>query len=303
MAFESTPQHTSGPTDRTHDGRGSVLVTGGSGQLARDLASRFAATGWTVHAPTREELDVSDRRAVLAMVDDTEPDVIVNAAAWTNPQGCEDEPRRAWAVHTMAVRHLAEACRSTGAHLCQISTDYVFDGTPGRSHTEWDPPIPTSVYGRSKLAGEHEVPDGATVIRTSRLVGRHGNNVGRNVLRLARRNPDQGFGFDSYHRGCITFTTDLSVAVERIAHERMPGVFHVTNQGVTTWYEFARAVLEAAGEDPDRVSPVDGSRNPAMATRPEYSVLENVALAASGMALLPEWRESVTAFVGSLHDE
>lgn len=268
--------------------------------MATDLAERFDINGWAVSAPTHQDLDVGDRRRVLELVESVRPDVIVNSAAWTNPLGCEDDPERAWAVHAIAVRHLAEASRRSGAHLCQISTDYVFDGTDGVSHTEWDQPSPTSVYGRSKLAGEHESPDGSTIIRTSRLVGRHGNNVGRNVVRLARKNPDQRFGFDSFHHGCVTFTTDLALMVETIASERLPGVYHVTNQGVSTWYEFARAALSAAGENPDRVDPINGGQNAGALVRPEYSVLENMALAASGMDLLPNWKDSVAGFVRSL---
>src|SRR5699024_4274656 len=126
---------------------------------------------------------------------------------------CEENPERAWSVHAMAVRHLAEACRTTGAHLCQISTDYVFDGAPKGVHTEWDTPAPTSAHGRSKAGGETEIPDGGTIVRTSRLISRHGNNVARNVLRLSAQNPDQQFRFDAHHRGCPTFTADLAVTV------------------------------------------------------------------------------------------
>lgn len=289
-------------TSSRHGTTGRVLITGGAGQLARDITEAFRAADWEVDAPTRVQLDVTNRRAVLGFVEARRPRAIVNAAAWTNPQGCEDEPLRAWTLHAMAVRHLAEASRASGAHLCQISTDYVFDGSPGHSHDEWDTPVPTSVYGRSKFAGESEVPDGATVIRTSRLVGAHGNNVGRNVLRLARRSPDQRFGFDTHHKGCVTFTTDLAAVIERLVAERLPGMYHVTNPGVVTWYEFARTVLAAAGEDPDRVGAVDASRADVAITRPEYSVLENVALRAAGLDVLPPWQDSVGRFVASLSD-
>lgn len=277
----------------------SVLITGGGGQLATDLAEHFVTQGWQVHAPSHAELDVADRAGVLASVATIRPAVIVNAAAWCDPQGCEDEPTRAWATHAMAVRHLAEASRTVGAHLCQISTDYVFDGAPGGVHTEWDAPAATSVYGRSKLGGEHEVPDGATIVRTSRLISHHGNNVARNVLRLAATNPDQQFRFDATHQGCPTFTTDLAATVEALATARLPGVYHVTNQGVTTWYEFARAVLRAAGHDLGRVAPFDGPAPTGPLARPRSSVLDNVALGAAGLALLPDWQESLGRFVAA----
>lgn len=278
-------------------GRSSVLVTGGGGQLARDVVRRCTERGWRVQAPSHAELDVTDRTAVLAWLSSSRVDVVINAAAWCDPNGCEADAQRAWAVHAMAVRHLAEACRTTGAHLCQISTDYVFDGTPGTSHTEWDPPAPVSVYGRSKLGGEHEVPDGATIVRTSRLLSLHGNNVARNVLRLAATNPDQQFRFDAFHRGCVTFTTDLAGVIETIAAARLPGVYHVTNQGVTTWYEFVQALFALAGHDPGRVGAVEAPGSAGPLDRPEYSVLDNVALPAAGLELLPEWRTSAARFV------
>lgn len=295
-----------GPGDRgggSYDGRmaepRSVLITGGGGQLATDLVERFGTQGWQVHAPAHTDLDVADRASVLASVATIRPDAIVNAAAWTNPQGCEDDPARAWATHAMAVRHLAEASRATDAHLCQISTDYVFDGAPGGIHTEWDTPAATSVYGRSKLGGEHEVPDGATIVRTSRLISHHGNNVARNVLRLAATNPGQQFRFDATHQGCPTFTTDLAATVEVLVAARLPGVYHVTNQGVTTWYEFARAVLREAGDDPDRVAPFDGPGPTGPLARPRSSVLANVALPAAGLGLPPTWQESLGRFVSA----
>lgn len=277
-------------------GQRKVLITGGAGQLARDLAERFVTKGWELAAPTHAELDVTDRAAVIGRVSTARPDAIVNAAAWTDPQGCEEDPGKAWAVHAMAVRHLSEAARATGAHLCQISTDYVFDGAAGGVHTEWDPPAPTSVYGRSKFGGELEVPDGATIVRTSRLISRHGNNVARNVLRLSAANPDQQFRFDAQHRGCPTFTVDLAATVEALVSARLPGIYHVTNQGVTTWFEFARAVLEAAGRDPGRVAPFEGGQVNGPLARPDYSVLDNVALPAAGLALLPDWRTSLARF-------
>lgn len=274
-----------------------VLITGSSGQLGADLVSTFTDRGWQVTAPGRGDLDVAMRPSVLEAVARVSPDVVVNAAAWCDPQGCEDDPRRAYALHALGVRHLGEACRATGAHLCQISTDYVFDGNPAHSHTEWDVPVPTSVYGRSKLGGEHEAPPGSTIVRTSRLLSARGNNVGRNVLRLAGANPDQKFRFDATHKGCVTFTTDLAATIEALCAERLPGVYHATNQGVTTWFEFARAVLEVAGHDPARVERLDTSSITGPLARPEYSVLDNVALPAAGLAPLPEWREGLARFV------
>lgn len=276
-----------------------VLITGGQGQLATDLALTFSRHGWHVQAPDHASLDITDRTAVLDAVGALRPDAVVNPAALTNPQACENEPTRAWAIHSMAVRHLAEACRQTGAHLCQISTDYVFDGAPGNEHGEWDRPEPTSVYGRSKLGGETEVPDGHTIVRTSRLVSHHGNNVGRNVLRLARSNPNQQFSFDDHHKGCVSFTTDVAETIHTLVDGRHPGVYHVTNEGVHTWFEFVSTMLAQAGLDPGRVTALPTGAPVPTPARPEFSVLANVALPSAGVATPPPWAESLGRFIAA----
>ena len=193
-----------------------------------------------------------------------------------------------------------------GAHLVYISTDYVFDGTLDRPYVEWDPPNPRSVYGRSKLGGELEVHDvagpSATIVRTAWVSGAHGANMVKTVLRLAAADPDGTLRFVDDQHGCPTFTADLARAVVRLALDRRPGTFHVTNQGETTWFGFARATLAAAGLDPDRVEPIATSDldPPRPAPRPANSRLDNAALRLSGLPLLPGWTESLARLVGFL---
>ena len=143
-----------------------VLVTGAAGQVGRATAEHCAALGDDVVATDRAALDITDRDAVLAAITTLRPDAVVNPAAWTDVDGCEGDPDRAYAANTLAVRHLAEACRLAGAHLLHVSTDYVFDGRKGAPYTEWDETGPLSVYARSKLAGEREAGADATVVRT-----------------------------------------------------------------------------------------------------------------------------------------
>jgi dTDP-4-dehydrorhamnose reductase len=249
------------------------------------------------------ELDVADRDAVLAAVTSIRPGLVVHAAAWTAVDACEAEPDRAWQVNALACRHLAEAAAATGAHLVAVSTDYVFDGTSPRPYTEWDQPNPLSVYGRSKLAGEREVLavlPGAAVVRTSWMYGPHGTNMVKTVLRLAAGNGPLRFVDDQ--RGCPTFTGDLAGMILRLGVGRRPGIFHVTNQGPTTWYQFARDVLTAAGLDPARVEPITTSEVlPARpAARPANSVLDNAALRLSGIPLLPDHHEPLERTVSAL---
>jgi dTDP-4-dehydrorhamnose reductase len=177
----------------------------------------------------------------------------------------------------------------------------VFDGTKPEPYVEWDAPSPVSVYGRSKLGGEWEV-DGAsaTIVRTSWVCGLHGNNMVKTILRLAGEHEKLAFVDDQ--RGQPSFADDLAPMIRRLAVERRPGIFHVTNQGAVSWFEFARAVLEVAGLDPGRVRPIATADldPPRPAPRPANSVLDNAALRLGGMPLLPHYREPLERLVRHL---
>lgn len=268
-----------------------VLVTGAAGQLGRDMVDACSAAGDDVVACDHATLDVGDRDRVLQVVHAAAPEAIVHAGAWTNVDGCETEPDQAYRVNALGTRHVAEAARLAGAHLCYVSTDYVFDGTADRPYREWDATNPVSVYGRSKLAGEAVLGPGDAVVRTSWVCGRHGRNFVKTILgRAAGGHPLTVV--DDQH-GCPTFTEDLAAMIRTLLVARLPGVFHVTNQGPTTWYQFARDAVEAAGFDPSLVSPIPTSamQPPRPAPRPAYSVLDNAALRLSGLPLLADHHE------------
>ncbi|MGH9068413.1 MAG: dTDP-4-dehydrorhamnose reductase [Acidimicrobiales bacterium] len=280
-----------------------VLVTGAAGQLGTEVVAAFSGGGLAteVVAADRARLDVADRDAVLQAMGSVQPDLVVHAAAWTAVDACEGDPDRAYRVNALGTRHVAEGARAAGAHLCYISTDYVFDGGGSRPYTEWDPTGPRSVYGASKLAGEGELGPEATVVRTSWLCGAGGPNMAATVLGLAGSG-DGALRFVDDQRGRPTMAADLAVAVRRLTIERRPGTYHVTNQGEATWYDFARAVLAASGGDPGRVEPIATADldPPRAAPRPAYSVLDNAALRLGGLPLLPDWRESLPALVKEL---
>ena len=214
---------------------------------------------------------------------------MLHAGAYTAVDACESDPDTAFAVNAIGTRNVAEAAVGVGAHLVYVSTDYVFDGTLDRPYVEWDQPNPRSVYGLSKLGGELEVHavagPSATVVRTAWVSGAHGANMVKTVLRLAAANPGGPLRFVDDQHGCPTFTADLARAVVRLALDRRPGTFHVTNQGETTWFGFARATLAAAGLDPGRVEPIATSEldPPRPAPRPANSRLDNAALRLSGL--------------------
>ncbi len=305
-----------------------VLVTGGNGQLGRDvcdvLAGRTpvggvgdaeAATG--LLAPVRagaydvlstdiDTLDIRDRDAVREAVETFRPHLVLHGGAFTAVDACESDPDTAFGVNALGTRHVAEASSAVGAHLVYVSTDYVFDGAADRPYLEWDRTGPRSVYGRSKLGGEAEVRAvagaGGTVVRTAWVSGAHGANMVKTVLRLADAAPGGTLRFVDDQHGCPTFTADLARALVRLGLDRRPGTFHVTNQGETTWFGFARAVLEAAGRDPSVVEPIStGDLDPPRpAPRPANSRLDNAGLRLSGLPALPAWQESLGRLVRGL---
>jgi dTDP-4-dehydrorhamnose reductase len=184
-----------------------------------------------------------------------------------------------------------------------VSTDYVFDGTSPEPYTEWDIPNPLSVYGRSKLGGEQELYTGSTIVRTSWVNGASGSNMVKTLMRLAAS--DGVVRFVDDQRGCPTFTADLAGVLAVLATDRLPGIFHVTNQGPTTWFELARAVFAAMEADPERVEPVptEDLVPPRPAKRPANSVLANVALGAVGMPPMPEWHDALERLLRVLGTE
>jgi dTDP-4-dehydrorhamnose reductase len=279
-----------------------ILITGAGGQVGRELVEHCEAAGDEVMAPDHETLDVTDREAVLGAILSSQPHAVVHTAAWTAVDACEDDPGRALLHNGLAVRHVAEACRRSGAHLVHLSTDYVFDGSKPAPYDEWDTPNPASVYGRSKWAGEQELtltPD-ATCVRISWVCGRFGNNMVKTAMRLAAGGVDPRFVDDQV--GHPTVVADLVPVLRRLAVDRRPGLFHVTNQGPVSWFDFVRAVFEAAGADPERVTPIATAEldPPRPAPRPANSVLANRALALSGLDLLPDFRDSLDRLVAGL---
>lgn len=267
-----------------------VLITGAGGQVGRELVDVFTEGGHVVAGFDHASLDITDRDAVRASVVEFHPDAIVHSAAWTAVDACEADPDRAYAVNAMGTRFVAEAARLVGAAVHCISTDYVFDGTKEGPYVEWDEPNPQSVYGRSKLAGERELDDGSTIIRTAWVCGYHGGNMVKTILRLASEHETLSFVDDQ--RGCPTFADDLAVMIGRLVTERRSGIFHVTNAGPVSWYEFAQEVLRANGDDPSRVRPVATAdlQPPRPAPRPANSVLDHAALRLSGIDTMDDFR-------------
>ncbi len=281
-----------------------ILVTGAGGQLGRDTVLACEAAGDTVAAADRSVLDVTDRDAVLAAITSFRPDAVVNCAAWTAVDACEDDADRALVANAMAVRHVVEGCHRVGAHLVHVSTDYVFDGTLDRPYHEWDETGPQSVYGMTKLLGEREAAalgPSAAVVRTSWVCGEHGNNMVKTVLRLLDSHPQLAFVDDQV--GHPTFTADLAPMLRRLALDRRSGVIHLTNQTPTSWYGFVCEIVSLVGRDPDAVvRPISTAelQPPRPAPRPANSVLDNAVARMTGLPTMRDFREPLAELVRRL---
>ena len=275
-----------------------VLVTGAAGQLGREMV-RVAGTA-VVAGLVRADLDVSDSAAVHEAVAGLRPDVVVNCAAWTDVDGCELDPERAQTVNADAVGFLAEACDEVGAHLVHVSTDYVFNGEASTPYGEDHPTDPVNAYGASKLAGEVAAGAGATVVRSTWLQPADlPGMVGRVIDSLEAGVPIRVM---DDRRACPTFVADLVPVILRLGAERVTGVVHATNAGVTSWHGFAREVARASGNDPELLVPVseadlDVSRP---ACRPTYSALDNTVLRGLGWEPMRHHRDAIAAVVARI---
>jgi len=278
-----------------------ILLTGSRGQLGTEISELLGQQ--TQHELLGLDLpdhDLTDRDHVLSVVTQWAPDVVIHGAAFTAVDVCESESEMAHKVNCAATRFIADGARRVGAHVVYVSTDYVFDGTKETPYVEWDQPNPQSVYGRTKLGGEMEIDPGWTIARTSWVCGFHGNNMVKTLLRLAEERDTLSFVDDQI--GHPSLTNDLAQMIVRLAVEKVPGVFHTTNQGAVSWFEFAQAVFSAAGHDPDRISPISTAEldPPRPAARPANSVLDNMAWRMHGFTPSRDFRDPLQELVTRL---
>jgi dTDP-4-dehydrorhamnose reductase len=276
-----------------------VLITGANGQLGHELVRATVAAGHEVVATSHETLDITDKLAVDAAITGARPDVVIHAAAWTAVDACESDPDKAMLVNGTATKYVADAAHAVGAHVVYISTDYVFDGSKTSAYDEEDAPNPQSVYGASKLAGERVLGPNDAIVRIAWVCGFYGGNMVKTILRLAEQ-PQLKFVDDQI--GNPTFADDAAEMIVRLAMEKRPGTWHVTNQGDVSWYEFAREVLMAAGFDAGKVAPIKTHelQPPRPAQRPANSVLNNGSLKRAGIELLPDFRVPLARLVSQI---
>ena len=255
-----------------------ILVTGCKGQLGNEiqhLAPKYAETCHFFFTD-KEELDITNRKAVYAFIEQNHISIVINCAAFTAVDKAEDNAELCDLLNHVAPGYLAEAVASVGGSMIQVSTDYVFDGTGCTPYKEDDATNPQTVYGRTKLAGEESVIRscaGSMVIRTAWLYSTFGNNFVKTMIRLGKERDALGVVFDQI--GSPTYARDLARSIMQIVDKGIiPGVYHFTNEGVCSWYDFTRAIHRLEGIDSCKVSPIHTEDYPVPAQRPHYSVLD-----------------------------
>jgi dTDP-4-dehydrorhamnose reductase len=273
-----------------------VLVTGAGGQVGSDVVA--ALSGHAVTALDRAALDVSDYHACMQTVAISGAEVVIHTAAYTDVDGAEADPERAWAANVVGSQNVALASRHAGAYLIAISSDYVFDGAASQPYDEHAPVSPLGVYGRSKAAGERAAMDanpGATaVVRSSWVYGTTGKNFVKTMLRLASSDRVAVDVVDD-QTGSPTWSADLARALVALASQRRAGIYHVANAGATTWHGFAREIFALAGYDPERVRPTTTAALARPAPRPAYSVLSDRMWRLGGFSPLQPWQSALKA--------
>jgi dTDP-4-dehydrorhamnose reductase len=271
-----------------------ILITGADGQLGKEL-TRQISQSHSVISLGKKDLNITDKEKVNKIISQLKPELIIHAAAFTAVDNCEIERKKAFEVNGLGAGYVAIAANKVGARMFYISSDYVFDGIKQSPYTEEDEPNPLSVYGMSKWLGEKLVLNfHGTVIRTSWLYGHDGKNFVKTMLALAQKNKEIKVVNDQI--GSPTYVNDLTETIIRLFDKRI-GIYHVSNSGSCSWYEFAKAIFKEAGFDSNLVLPISTEDYGALAARPRYSVMAHKALMRENIKPLRTWNEALKTFI------
>ena len=282
-----------------------ILLTGCNGQLGNEIQLLEKDYGQHRFFNTDvAELDITNQLAVADFVGRNEIDGIINCAAYTAVDKAEDNKELCTTLNTVAPAYLAAAVEKRGGWIVQVSTDYVFNGKAHKPYVETDTPSPDSVYGSTKLAGELGVQKfckRAMVIRTAWLYSTFGNNFVKTMIRLGKEKAELGVVFDQI--GTPTYAGDLAKAIMTAVEKGIkPGVYHFSNEGVTSWYDFTKAIHRIAGITTCKVRPIHTSEYPTPAKRPHFSVLDKAKIKETYDMEIPYWEESLHKCIEKLKD-
>lgn len=274
-----------------------ILVTGSDGQLGRSLRKKFENDPEIEAVFTDvDSLDITDRNALERIFSDNNFDILVNCAAYTDVNRAESDDLMAARLNTQAVGYMAEVASRYNVRIIHISTDYVFSGDSSRPYVENDEPYPHSIYGRTKLEGEGILksfcPD-SVIIRTAWLYSEYGNNFVKTMHRLGKEKGAVSVVSDQI--GTPTYAGDLADAIHSVVKNKEwhPGIYHFTDEGVASWYDFAIAIFELSGMKNVKVTPIDTVNFPTPAKRPQYSVLSKNKIKSTFGLSIPYWRDSL----------
>ena len=280
-----------------------ILITGSNGQLGNEiklLQAMYAQHTW--FNTDVNELDITDKAAIERFVEANEIGGIVNCAAYTAVDKAESDLLLARKLNADAPAFLAEAVVKRGGWMVQVSTDYVFDGTKHTPYVESDEPCPNSVYGQTKLEGEQAVAKfcpNSMIIRTAWLYSEFGNNFVKTMIRLGKEREQLGVIFDQV--GTPTYAPDLATVIMTAMDKGIkPGVYHFSNEGVTSWYDFTKSIHRLSGITTCKVSPLHTVEYPTPANRPAYSVLDKTKIKTTYGIEIPHWEESLAKCITKL---
>jgi dTDP-4-dehydrorhamnose reductase len=274
-----------------------ILITGAGGMLGRELV-KILSERHQVIGLSHAELDILDVEGTKRTICKIKPELVIHAAAYTDVDGCEKNPDKAYSVNTIGTQNVALACQKAEAILLYTSTDFVFNGTKGKPYLEWDRPEPINVYGKSKYAGERVVAhllNQYYIVRTAWLYGEHGRNFPATILAKAKERKNLEVVSDQV--GSPTFTYDVVKGIEELIETGSFGIYHMVNTGECSWYEFARKILDLAGYQNWEVKPITSEQLGRPAKRPSYSVLRNFSLERVAGVVMRSWEEAIAEFL------
>ncbi|MCM3571046.1 dTDP-4-dehydrorhamnose reductase [Neobacillus mesonae] len=273
-----------------------ILVTGANGQLGKEVIKQFSSS-YDMIGYGKEELDITNLNQVISLMQKERPDLIIHTAAYTAVDECEINKLKAMEVNALGAANVAKAASAIEAKMFYISSDYVFSGKKQKPYMEDDSPDPISMYGLSKYTGEllvqHILPS-STIIRTSWLYGHNGRNFVNTMLQFAKSHTQVKVVNDQV--GSPTYTADL-VKIMTFLLDKPHGIYHVTNLGECSWYQFAKRIYELAGSDPELVKACSTEDFGSLAKRPSFSCLAHEEIKAHNIPLPPDWETALKAFI------
>ncbi len=287
-----------------------ILITGISGMLGMDLyetlRKEYEVVGLDIKdfpsisfpSPPLRKVDITDGHELRKSFRQLAPDFVIHTAAYIDVDGCEKNPDRAHRINALGTRNIALASQDLGVPLMYVSTDFVFDGKENYPYTELNEPHPLNVYGKSKLAGENYVRslvERYFIVRTSWLYGRYGKNFVETILKLAEEKEELTVVDDQV--GCPTYTRDLSQEMKKLLSSNSYGIYHITNSGSCSWYEFAQEILKLAGIREVKVIPITSEELDRSAPRPQFSVLKSSSSGRGAEDTMRPWKEALKEYL------